>query len=337
MKICFGFSSQHEHLLDPDYSENNPVGGSETAMLWMGKELSKLGHDISYVRYPEVAPACDVFISLRVWQEFYKGNYPGKQNYLWCQDDVDQPLVNELRNPKVAQSVYDKLDGVFTISNYQQRRWVQTLNLPVSKAILTRNGIPSHLFKFDHLPDKEPWAYYSSTPFRGLDILCASWENIHKQVPGSQLHVFSSMKVYSVGDDKAQEAMYATLKALPGVVYHGSVGQKELRETTARCRVLAYPCTFAETSCITAMEAMASGCAVVSTNIGAMPETAWGNPLVTPQGDWIPTWENMVADVLSSNLQISYRNLFTASLYDWSDVARQWDRIFLSDNCLLFA
>jgi len=60
------------------------------------------------------------------------------------------------------------------------------------------------------------------------------------------------------------------------VEYVGAVPQAELAAALKGAAVLAYPNTFAETFCITALEALAAGCQVVSSNLGALPDTTAG-------------------------------------------------------------
>jgi glycosyltransferase involved in cell wall biosynthesis len=62
-------------------------------------------------------------------------------------------------------------------------------------------------------------------------------------------------------------------KDTPGVVFHSAVGKEELANDLAKTHVLLYPNYFPETSCISAIEAVTSGCAIVTTSEGALPET----------------------------------------------------------------
>jgi glycosyltransferase involved in cell wall biosynthesis len=93
------------------------------------------------------------------------------------------------------------------------------------------------------------------------------------------------MKVYQYAqeeDDGSFGELYEALAGVPGIVYHGSVGQRELAKGLEKCKVLSYPNTFRETSCIAQLEAQAAGNVVVTSGIGALPET------VGPHGFLIP-------------------------------------------------
>ena len=63
---------------------------------------------------------------------------------------------------------------------------------------------------------------------------------------------------------------------LPGVVYRGSIPNFELRKELPIFDILAYPNTFEETSCIAVIEALSAGLRVVTSNLGALPETTEG-------------------------------------------------------------
>jgi glycosyltransferase involved in cell wall biosynthesis len=305
----------------------------------MAAALKRLGFEVTVTNdVRDLMQGCDIFISVRGWEIFSRGIRPGKLNYLWCTDDVDQPFVSGLLDPAVAARTYRTVDGVMVLSEFHAARWRQHLHLPPEKEFLTSNGIPTRHFPGhtdEELRVRPRWAYYGSTPFRGLEHLLERWPAIRAQVPGARLHVFSSMKIYGSEDTPAFEELYRRAQDLEGVEYQGAQGQKAIREITARCRVLAYPCIFAETSCITAMEAMASGCAVVSTAFGALPETAVGNPLVQTGAGWLDRWQAEVVRTLSDDeyyLGIAKHNLSHTAQRDWTRVAEQWIQRFKDDS-----
>ncbi len=318
-------------LQDPGWCETHPVGGSETAALRLVSVLRRFGHQADIVTEIEALKpsSTDVFVSLRDPRPLGLAALPGRLNYLWGHDDSNQTLVKVLEDKAVAEKLYERCDAVILLSHYQANRWMHDLHLPPSKIFLSSNGIPLEKFQVgrESLRQRAPRAYYASVPWRGLDTLLEAWPIIHGAVPEAELLIFSSVQVYQVGETEAQLHLYEQARSLPGVVYRGSVGQEELRQAAQTCRALAYPCVFPETSCIVAMEAMASGCVVVSTSLGALPETAWRNPLVPMGEGWLMTWAFEVARVFVDDdyyLDLARQNLSMATLLDWGHVAQRW-------------
>jgi glycosyltransferase involved in cell wall biosynthesis len=118
---------------------------------------------------------------------------------------------------------------------------------------------------------------YTSTPWRGLEVLLDAWELIKPN--NCELHIFSSCKIYGPEfgeNDVNYQSLYERCATLPGVVYRGSIPNLALRKELPTFDILAYPNTFEETSCIAVIEALSAGLRVVTSNLGALPETTEG-------------------------------------------------------------
>ena len=88
-----------------------------------------------------------------------------------------------------------------------------------------------------------------------------------------RLKVFSSLKVYQITEYRDEwEPLCRRCAETAGVKYVGSLTQPELPRELRLVNILAYPNTFAETSCISVMEALASGCLVLTSNWDICPK-----------------------------------------------------------------
>ncbi len=190
-----------------------------------------------------------------------------------------------------------------------------------------------------------PILAYTSTPFRGLDILLDVFERLHKRVPASRLQVYSSMGIYFAEEkDDPYRELYARCRLMSGAEYVGALAQPKLAEALKPAWILAYPNTFVETSCIAVMEAMACGMHVVTSGLGALPETTSGLGTLLPplrgeedRGRFVDGFVEGLAGVIeeaSRDLQKFWAGKWRQasamrSQCTWAVRAAQWEQLLL--------
>jgi glycosyltransferase involved in cell wall biosynthesis len=105
------------------------------------------------------------------------------------------------------------------------------------------------------------------------------------------------------------EPVFEKLKTMEGVNVIGNVPQAELARAFLSAEILCYPNTFAETSCITAMEAQAAGCVPVTSALAALKETVADTGVLvseTPGSpEYIDAYVDAVCGLLSNPDQLT--------------------------------
>lgn len=185
----------------------------------------------------------------------------------WAHQSYDQPSVQNLRDVHVQ----DLIDVFVFVSEWQKAQYVQHLGIPPERSVVIRNAIRPIL---PHTKPQEGkfTLIYTSTPFRGLDVLLDAFAQLHRD--DVELHIYSGMQLYGrAQEDVRFAALYERARQLPNVYYHGVVSNDEVRQALMQAHIFAYPSTWEETSCLAAIEAMAAGCVAVMPRLGALPET----------------------------------------------------------------
>jgi glycosyltransferase involved in cell wall biosynthesis len=288
-----------------DYTAETPfyraLGGSESALCYLAIELARLKHSVALVsntsapgRYLGVdcsnhhdagtaalLNGADIVVASnealgRLLKDQYRVARP---IVLWIQHAHDQPAVAGLESSRERKL----WSGFAFVSRWQREQFVDKFWVPEDKSRVMRNAVsPS----FADLTPPEPWfgrgdapvLFYTSTPYRGLDVLLDALPAIRAAVPDTGLRVFSGFAA-SYGtrlEDDPYRALYERCTATHGVDYVGPIAQPDLAREISHAAALAYPSTFAETSCIAVLEAMAAGATIVTTRLGALEETTNG-------------------------------------------------------------
>lgn len=322
------------------------MGGSEEAITYLAPELAKLGYKVTVYNQREDELEQDGVI----WKPWELFNPDDKFNIWIGWRQPDTPAMLGIKAKFIGMDMHDyimghqqivpraakKLDKVFFKSKYQRDA---CKILPDEKTAIIPNGIVKEQFEGDKT--KRPFsAGYFSSYDRGLEVLLEMWPEIRKQVPEATLDIaygwdsFDGMHKGNPVQQRWKWSMIRKMHALKdeGVTEHGRLSHQELAELMNKTKVWAYPTSFNEISCITAMKAMYSGMIPVTTYNYALVETLdkygkqWAVPCmdihINPkkQDEFVKRAIDALKDKeYNTDEQIKYAEQFA-----WEKVAKQW-------------
>lgn len=342
---------------DIDHPLHHPLGAGNSAICYLSKELQFRGHHVTVyngskepsdlhgvavrnhgnisphaLNSQDVVVVCSGAVGSRLRNEGVTVPL-----VLWTQHAHDQPAVQLLRSPAERYA----WNAVAYVSQWQRKHYEGFFGVPPDKAKIIPNGIARPFEVVErrtpfYYEDRPPVLAYTSTPFRGLMTLLSAWPRISEAIPGIHLNIFSSMKVYQKSqDDDDFGYLYLADRVYPDITYIGSLGQRDLARALAYCDVLAYPSTFAEGQCVAIAEAMAAGCAVFTTSMGALPEVYGGYATMTEwQGDGlvrryaddvIAGIKAMQEDPIKALADRKKRIDFINENFLWHNLAKEWE------------
>lgn len=346
--LLFLDASTSDYGLDTPY--HKPLGGSQSAVCYLAGQLAGQGYRVTLLSRNSRPGVSGRGASLVLpansneWLDLLRGLAadvivvlnaalppvlaplrPHTKLVLWTQHAADQPGVSDL-----AKAAYrDYWDAFVFVSQWQRGQYQQKFGLAPENCFVLPNAISPFFAVGGDPAGKKPFSLaYTSTPYRGLDLLLKMWPEIKAAVPQAELQIFSSQKVYQNQEPDSHQALYEQAGQMDGVIYRGAVPQAELAAALGQTAVLAYPNTFPETACIAVMEAMAAGCRVVTSDLGALPETTAGFARLI-------SWENgeeaycaqfvqAIIAALHDTSDLTPQIAFARSHYNWSRQAQLW-------------
>ena len=220
-----------------------------------------------------------------------------KPRLFWVKDLHSDPEVQKLKDPNFL----NQFEYVIHNSDFQRAMYHAYLGVPWEKQHVLKNAIePDQTVDiFKKLYPKKVKLIYSSTPQRGLNILYAVFDKLYKEDKDIELNVYSSFDIYGHYErNKPYLPLFEMCKNHPGINYFGSVSHSEVLKAMQENHIMAYPCIWEETSCITALENASAGNLIVTNNLGALPETTAGFAMMYDYTDDIQEHANRFYTVL---------------------------------------
>ena len=192
-----------------------------------------------------------------------------KINILWMHHFVNQKEAQNLSSKDFVQ----KLDYIVFNSNWNSENHIYQFKIPKNKSVVIKNAIEK--IDFEEKPKDKINLIYHTTPWRGLALLLKVFKNLN--LKNVELNVCSSTIIYGKKFDsvlgKTYESIFNECKNTKNVNYFGFLDNKKIIQMLKKMHIFSYPSIWPETSCIAAIESMAAGCEMVTTNLGALSET----------------------------------------------------------------
>lgn len=279
------------------------LGGSESAVICMARELCKLGMDVTVfnncekegyydrVMYADIKSleennfySTDVLIVSRTVEPFVQPQFDNlrksaKLKILWMHDTFcggDQ-MVEDL-------TVFGAIDEIFTLSDFHtsyvgncwhggNRRNFEVLR---NKIWQTRNGI--NIYGTFDLSQKDPNAFvYNASVGKGMKPLLNNiWPQIKAGIPEAHLTVVGGYYKADKADGFEKDVidLHEKHHGKNGVTFTGIIKQDQIADILKRVTFFIYPTTFPETFGISTLEGLAYGVVPITCNFGALGETA---------------------------------------------------------------
>jgi len=300
-----------------------PAGGTELQLKFLEETVSKELLDKVQITtsVPEKIPL-----------------HPSKINILWQKNSYDQQNLAPWFKDKTNHSKYDWY--VFN-SHWNYEKFRMMFDLPTNRCTVIKNGLKNITLKdkFYKKGDKLKLIYHS-TPWRGLNILLGAMQLVNINC---ELDVYSSTQIYGDNFKKTNDSEYLSLyeqaKQLPNVNYIGYKPHSYILENLHTYDAFVYPCIWEETFCNCALESLATGLYVATTNLGALFETCAEFPVYVP---YEKNEENLckqfahVINTLPDQLvqqacvdQLKFQQKYFNYFYNWDRLAFNWTN-FLS-------
>jgi len=231
-----------------------------------------------------------------------------KINILWMHHYINQKETENLKNKEYIS----KLDHIVFNSNWNFENFQLQYKIPQNKSIVLKNAI--NKIEFKNKPKDKISLIYHTTPWRGLELLLKVFKKIENV--NVELNICSSTIIYGKKFHSSYDVKFKKLfddcKNTKNVHFHGYKDNSSIVEMLKEVHIFSYPSIWIETSCISAIEAMAAGCEVVTTNLGALKETC------SPYAKFVNFEKNL------HNLELNYLNSLIDSINNfWSEDNQQ--------------
>ena len=348
-----------------EYSITNALGGSEKAVIQLCTQLTQLNKEYSIIItgdvIPETIPGIQFINRFNIHELIEKTHFdciivsryvsfftifPNIKYSRLILMAHDIHLLNNLTGCNksvlnILEEWNNKIDYCVCLTEWHKELFKKEYPVLSNKIKIINNGIDITAFDKTHQKISNSFIYTSGA-YRGLSILLELWPKILEIFPDATLNISS----YIVFPSNDEDTLLLDIINNNNTIKHfGKLNQKELTALMSKSEYWLYPCIFKETSCITAMEMLASEVICLYYPIAGLTDTMGNYGIQISPGNEISTLLDLYlsprrkADLRSNGKKYSIECSWKLRAVEWNKLINN-NRIFYAsksfDKNLLF-
>ena len=348
-KIMFytGFASSAWNYT---YSLMNALGGSESAVAYLAKELpsnyeiivagavdKEVIGNVTYLPLDQIAtflrlnPIHTIIVSryLAFFEMF--PHFSSYQNYIWGHDislihygSTKMTNIND-----ILEKWKDEITGCICQTKWHKEAFIRQYPSLREKITTINNGINKDLIDSVHalkIKTKPNRFIYTSCAERGLSRIVELWPCILSFMPDAEL-VISSYNTFPNIYNQNEVELKVKMDSFGTSIKHvGKLSKIDLYTIMLSCEYWLYPTSFDETSCITAMEMMALDVVCLYYPRAGLADTMGDYGIQVHYGNEIETLMEISSDTQRKE-DMKTRAKEYAYSCAWSNRSKEWTSV----------
>lgn len=258
---------------NPNTEKNIGIGGTQTIIVNVAKELAKKGHDVTvYIKcnFP------DIYDEVKYFQ--YYDYRPNDEDVLIGFESLpkDYPsLSGKVFNWSTRIAIddvikYPDVNKLIVLSDWHRDRYASELPQElVKKMVVVNPGVSEEFFQ----SEVKKWHLsitYAGHPYKeGMKALIEFARRLKPKMKDVQIHAYGSGELWGWDNTQYRQLYDDLIKNK--ILYHGGkAGKKRMALQLNSTQIFLYPVGkhFQETFCLMVLEAMAAGCVVIASDNG---------------------------------------------------------------------
>ncbi len=316
MKILFVDATTNH---DPHQRTSRPTGGILNSLTLIPEYLAKQGHEVyvnstyekdetvngvHYIKTGTAIGKWDVAV--------FNRNVLPKEMVGYCKEigaKVVWWLHDIVQLTYLKDDTFKHVDRVIALSDYCKKTYTDFYGIDPDKVVVIPNGVDEKIF-YPGAPAKRDknLVLMASALVKGFLPIPAVYDNLSRANFNLDFRIYSSQKLHGQENSNQQQAFLDNMERQGAHVY-SPVSQESLGHLLRQARCFLMPNSYPEICSNLLLQAQASGCPVVTSDIGSAPEfvTNGATGLMTTKYkphdlySWVVEYTNLVLDVAGSD------------------------------------